>query len=77
MTYQESYISPMARINGIFRNHGHMFIYDFNTMSKILEAQGFVNIKKEKYKSGRKEELLLDNEWRAIESLYVECEKLK
>ena len=75
MPYEEGYMSPMHRINGIFRNHGHLFIYDFQTVSLILEEAGFRDIKKEKYNSGRDAKLLKDTEWRSIESLYVEASK--
>ena len=75
MPYEEGFITPMARINGIFRNHGHKFIYDFETIRKVLEQNGFKNIKKESYKSGRDVNLLMDTKYRAFESLYVECEK--
>ncbi len=75
MPYEVGYITPMARINGIFRNHGHLFIYDFDTVKKILEESGFVNIKKESYRTGRESTLLIDTDWRALESLYVEASK--
>jgi predicted SAM-dependent methyltransferase len=75
MPYEEGFITPMARINGIFRNHGHKFIFDFETAQKILEKTGFKNIRKESFKSGKDNNMLLDTEYRAFESLYVECEK--
>ena len=75
MPYEEGYISPMARINGIFRNHGHKFIYDFETMKKLLQQAGFTNIKKCSYRTGADQRLLVDQDWRANESLYVEAIK--
>ncbi len=75
MPHEEGYISPMARINGIFRGHGHQFIYDFDTVRKILEDAGFKNIVKETFCHGRDKRLLLDAEWRSDESLYVEANK--
>ena len=75
MPYEDGYITPMARINGIFRNHGHLFIYDFQTVKKILGEIGFMDIKKETYRSGRMSALLIDTDWRADESLYVEATK--
>ncbi|MFM9910759.1 MAG: class I SAM-dependent methyltransferase, partial [Chitinophagaceae bacterium] len=75
MPYEKGYISPMARINGIFRNHGHKFIYDFDTMKKLLQEAGFTNIKKCSYRTGSDQRLLIDQDWRAIESLYVEAIK--
>jgi len=75
MPYEEGYISPMARINGIFRNHGHLFIYDFETIKLILEDSGFKNILKTVFKEGINPDLLIDTEHRKIESLYIECQK--
>lgn len=72
MPYEEHYISPMARINGIFRNHGHKFIYDFVTVKRIMEKAGFKNIVKESFGHGRDPRLLIDMQWRSDESLYVE-----
>ncbi len=71
--YEEGHITGMSRINELFRRHGHLFIYDFETMKKILEAAGFVNIRKESYRKGNDPVLLLDLDWRAHESLYVEA----
>lgn len=75
MPYEHGYISPMHRINGIFRSHGHLFIYDFETLNIILKEIGFKNVVKEAYLSGRDKNLLIDTESRAIESLYVEAVK--
>lgn len=75
MPHEEGYISPMARINGIFRGHGHLFIYDFVTMQRMLEKCGFKNIKKLSYKQGANPDLLNDSAEREIESLYLEAEK--
>ncbi len=65
----------MARINGIFRNHGHRFIYDFETMKRLMEEVGFKSIKKCSYRNGTDQRLLIDQEWRSPESLYVEAIK--
>ena len=73
MPHEVGYITPMARINGIFRNHGHQFIYDFETMKKLLQQAGFTNIKKCSYRTGADQRLLVDQDWRAVESLYVEA----
>lgn len=73
--WEEESITPMARINEVFRRHGHLFIYDFETMKILLEAAGFVHVKKESYLKGRDNDLLIDTDWRADESLYVEATK--
>ncbi len=75
MPYEEGYISTMHRINGIFRNHGHLFIYDFETFRILLESAGFKNIIKRQFREGKNSELLIDTESRRVESLYVEAEK--
>jgi predicted SAM-dependent methyltransferase len=75
MPYEGGAMTDMHRINQIFRDHGHQFIYDFYTIKLILEEIGFNNVRKEKYKIGRDNKLLLDTEFRAIESLYVEASK--
>ncbi len=72
---EEGYPTPMARMNGIFRNHGHQFIYDFETFRFLLEKVGFRNIKKETFAQGRDPRLLIDVDWRADESLYVEASR--
>lgn len=41
LPYEELYMTPMARINGIFRENGHLFIYDFLSMKMLLEKAGF------------------------------------
>jgi predicted SAM-dependent methyltransferase len=71
----EEYISPMHRINGIFRKYGHQFIYDFTTVEIILKDIGFKTITKETFNHGKDHMLLRDSEYRAIESLYVEAIK--
>ncbi len=75
MPWQSGYISPMARINGIFRKYGHQFIYDFETVRIILDGAGFKNIRKLGYKQGDDPNLLIDSEWRKDESLYIEAKK--
>ncbi len=75
MPYEEGYISPMARINGLFRKYGHQFIADFETFEKVLRDAGFEDVKKETYRNGRNDQLLIDTDWRELESLYVEATK--
>ncbi|HLO81429.1 MAG TPA: methyltransferase domain-containing protein [Chitinophagaceae bacterium] len=75
MPYEEGYITPMARVNGIFRNHGHQFIYDFATLKLLLEMAGFRNIIRRSFKEGSNKDLLIDSKERELESLYVEAQK--
>lgn len=66
---------PMMAINRIFRQDRHLYTYDYRMLKAMLEKAGFINIRREKFLSGRDEKLLIDNERRSIESLYVEAEK--
>jgi predicted SAM-dependent methyltransferase len=75
MPYQEFYVSPMARINGLFRNHGHQFIHDFETFRILLAEVGFKDIAKCSFMQGVEPILLKDSEYRRNESLYVEARK--
>ena len=63
----------MMEINQVFRGHGHQFAYDYLTLEVMLQTAGFVNIKKESFRCGRDHKLLIDTEWRTLESLYVEA----
>jgi predicted SAM-dependent methyltransferase len=63
--------SPFMSVNQIFYNHGHRFIYDFATMAKVLEQAGFRQIEKHSFRQGGDPHLLVDDESRAVESLYV------
>ncbi len=75
LPYEESYMTAMARINGIFRENGHLFIYDFLSMKTLLEKAGFKKITKLEFQVGNNSDLLLDTEIRKIESLYIEAYK--
>lgn len=72
--YQGIY-TPIMSVNRIFLANGHQFIYDFNTLSKLLLKNGFTEIKQQSYRSGRDSQLLIDTKSRAVESLYVEATK--
>jgi predicted SAM-dependent methyltransferase len=65
--------SPIMSVNRIFREFGHLFIFDFDAFRQLLTKNGFVNISKESFGAGRDQKLLLDSESRDIESLYVEA----
>ena len=67
--------SPIMSVNRIFHSHNHHFIYDYSTVSLLLEKNGFVDIKKECYKQSRDPRLIIDTPQRAVESLYVEASK--
>jgi predicted SAM-dependent methyltransferase len=67
--------TPIMSVNRIFRGHGHLFIFDYSTFKALLSRNNFIDIKKEKYLSGRNAKLIIDSESRAFESLYVEASK--
>lgn len=73
LPYQRPDDPPMVRINGLFRNHGHQFIYDFETFRLLLEDAGFGSVERKSFREGRDSKLLKDLEWRKIESLYLEA----
>jgi predicted SAM-dependent methyltransferase len=75
--FESSYISPMARINGLFYKYGHKFIPDEHTLKILLENAGFQNVQRRSYMTGQDARLLVDTDWRAIESLYIEASKPK
>jgi hypothetical protein len=64
--------TPVISINRIFRATG---IYLFMTLKPwpyLLQKAGFHDMKKESYGTGRDNRLLIDQAYRAVESLYVE-----
>ena len=71
----EGLYSPIMSVNRIFRSHGHLFVYDFDTFDKLLSRNGFCEIKRQAYAVGRNPELLRDTKHREVESLYVEATK--
>jgi hypothetical protein len=60
-------------INRIMRSHGHCFIYDFETLTQMIAAAGFVDIVKTKCSVACDARLLLDTQAREVESLYMEA----
>ncbi len=64
--------TPIYSINSIFRDHGHLFIWDAEAMAIEMEAAGFVDVKKMSFMQGRDKALLIDSPYRVVESLYME-----
>ncbi len=75
MPYGEIEATPMISINRIFRSHGHQFIYDYETLEFLLKQVGFINIKREGFRTGNDKRLLIDSPERIIESVYLEAKK--
>lgn len=71
----ETGFTPIMAVNQVFRNHGHLFAYDYETLSMMLSKEGFVSITKESFMKGRDNALLIDSDSRKTESLYVEALK--
>jgi predicted SAM-dependent methyltransferase len=73
--YAESYpvSSPIHYVNRVMRLHGHLYGYDFLAMKGLLEQTGFSDVKRESYGQGRDPHLLIDQQGRQVESLYVEA----
>lgn len=64
-----------AQINDLFYGSGHRVIYDFPMLADLLSDTGFGEIKRCSFRTGSNEKLLIDSEYRCIESLYVEAVK--
>jgi hypothetical protein len=65
--------TTMVSVNRIFRDHGHLFIWDFETLATALLKSGFQDVTKAAFGAGRDNKLLIDTPWRKVESLYVEA----
>lgn len=66
---------PIDAVNHLFCEHGHRFIYDFDALERQLELVGFCSIERAAFGVGRDEQMLIDSERRAAESMYVEAAK--
>lgn len=65
--------TPMFYLNAAFSEYGHQFTYDEETLSKLLLMAGFTEIRRESFMKGRDKKLLIDQEHRKCESLYMEA----
>jgi len=75
LPYGDNEDTGMISINRIFRSHGHLFIYDFETLQLLLKKSGFKKIEKLSFGKGSEKRLLIDRPERSVESLYVEAIK--
>lgn len=64
--------TPMMAVNRVFREYGHLFIYDAKTLGMLLQEAGFRSFERTEFLKGRDPTLLIDSPGRAVESLYVE-----
>ena len=65
--------TPIVSVNRIFREHGHRFIWDYETLRLALLRCGFTNVERRSFGKGADPKLLRDTQGRAVESLYVEA----
>ena len=68
-------VTPMMHVNQCFRDHGHLYAYDFNTLRHFLLFAGFSEVERRSFMQGDDPVLLLDSPERAAESLYIEAVK--
>ncbi len=70
------YVTKMELINHIFRQaYEHKFAYDFETLAFALKSFGFADVVLQSFGQSLLPELILDQERRAAESLYVDARK--
>jgi predicted SAM-dependent methyltransferase len=67
------FVTPIISVNRVFRDHGHQFIWDYETLRLALLHAGFTNVKKRAFGEGVDPKLLRDTPSRRVESLYVEA----
>lgn len=65
--------TDMMYVNEVFRSYGHRYAYDAQTLTKLLNKAGFINIQRRKFMNGKDSTLLIDTQYRSIESLYMEA----
>jgi len=72
-------VTPRTRIaivNEVFRQgFEHQYCYDFETIKVVLEEAGFKDVRRVDFHTSSIPELLIDQEGRRFESLYVEAIK--
>lgn len=67
------FYTAIMSINRLFRDDGHCFIWDVETLTRALTHSGFQNVKECAFGTGRDPRLLRDSPGRKAESLYVEA----
>jgi predicted SAM-dependent methyltransferase len=67
--------TPMMSVNRIFTQWGHRFIYDYETLEKLLAYHGFVEIRRQSFRAGHDPAMLHDDDYHVLESLYVEARR--
>lgn len=75
--------NPVPVINNFFRDWGHQFIYDYETLKASLQSVGFINIRKVDIGKSEIPELnAVESHWKSIgeinnniESMVIEADK--
>ena len=68
-----AFVTPLISINRIFRDYGHKFMWDYETLRVGLLRAGFAQVERRAFGEGIDPKLLRDRADRAEESLYVEA----
>ncbi|OAI50976.1 hypothetical protein AYO44_05300 [Planctomycetaceae bacterium SCGC AG-212-F19] len=71
--HDDALVTPMMQVNRCFRDHGHLFAYDFDTLRHFLLKAGFSAVEHRSFHDGGDPQLLLDSPERAPESVFVEA----
>jgi predicted SAM-dependent methyltransferase len=66
-------VTPLVSVNRIFRDFGHKFMWDYETLREGLLMAGFIEVERRAFGDGADPKLLRDEPDRAVESLYVEA----
>ncbi len=72
--------SPLLAVNRIFYQDrespfGHCTMFDAQLLGSLLKSVGFVDVRTERFRTGRDIALLLDTESRWVESFAMEASK--
>ncbi len=65
--------TPIVSVNRLFREHGHQFIWDHETLRAALFNAGFERVERRAFQESADPKLLRDSENRRSKSLYVEA----
>jgi predicted SAM-dependent methyltransferase len=65
--------TAMEAVNSFFRQrYEHQFLYDWQTLEKMLKRAGFTQVQRVEFGKGRAHEIIIDDQKYAWESLYVD-----
>jgi predicted SAM-dependent methyltransferase len=74
--FGDKYTTKMEVVNAVFRQgFEHKFAYDYTTLELLLNKSGFSSVQRQDFGKSLMDELCIDLQFRASESLYVEAVK--